>query len=83
MNKKEREKRERAIESKTKIPANHAMAAYRMVRQCGSSRELAEKQIERGIGDVAMAAGTMQKHCGSSKKWAERLIKKYHLTKLL
>jgi len=53
-----------------------AWEAYCMCRDCGSSRDWAEKQIERGIGDVAWTAYLMCSEYGSSREWASQFTKK-------
>ena len=61
---------EKFIEDSTE--GDIAWAAYWMCMSCGSSREWAEAQIERGIGGVTTAAQSMCMFCGSSREWAEK-----------
>ena len=70
-----RQKAERYFESaKTGGPG---YAAYRMVHDCGSSREWAERIIEHAqTGNPSWAAFCMVHDCDSSRKWAERVIER-------
>ena len=53
-----------------------AYDAYYRAEYNGSSREWAEKQIERGIGDVAWAAYLMSENCGSSQEWMQKQLER-------
>jgi len=71
------EKRKKEIEIENMVNGNIAREAYWMAGRYGSSREWAQTQIERGIGDVADAAFFMCFHHGSSQKWAGEVTAKF------
>ena len=73
----EQEKRNREKEIEEIVEGGAAESAYLMCSECGSSREWAEKMIERGIGDVAWSAYLMCHECGSTKEWYDSVVKKH------
>jgi nitrate/TMAO reductase-like tetraheme cytochrome c subunit len=70
-----REKIERYLA--TAKTGNPSWGAYWMCRDCGSTRQWAQKVIARAkTGDPAWAAYAMSRDCGSPQEWAQKVIER-------